>query len=73
MRQRVAAFRQRIGDALRKPFDAVGRLDPFERLFYGGLLLLAAGLAMWNALPLALIVPGIAISGSAFYLKVRKP
>jgi hypothetical protein len=47
------------------------KLDAFERVFYGGLLLLGAGLALaWP--PLGLIVPGAALSATALVLKVRK-
>jgi hypothetical protein len=67
----VVGRTRRLTVILGAPFRALGRLDAFERVFYGGVLLLGVGLALiW--VPLGLIVPGAAISGVAFHLRTRK-
>ena len=69
----IAAPQQsRLRLALRAPLRVLAGLDAFERVFYGGIVLLGAGLALiWP--PLGLIVPGAALTLVAFILQlVRK-
>lgn len=58
--------------AIAAPANVVRGLDDFEVVFYAGQILLAVGLvSVWP--PLALIVPGLVISGVAFILRIRRP
>jgi hypothetical protein len=62
----------RLRLALLAPLRALAGLNAFERVFYGGIVLLGLGLALiWP--PLGLIVPGAALTLVAFILQlVRK-
>lgn len=67
-----SATRARLAHLAHTVVRPITGLDAFERLFYSGLLLMAGGL-VFIAPPLALLVPGIAISSVALILKLRRP